>query len=92
MGGAVGSTLTGVVLAGQFAAGIASRGVTEAVDLGALRVPAGAESGLDAATRLVAQSALSGAFHASFAACAVLAFLALISCWGLRDLPLRTTG
>jgi hypothetical protein len=92
MGGAVGSTLTGVVLAGQFAAGVAQSGITASVDLGALRVPAGTASTLDAATQVVAHAALSGGFHAAFAACAVLAALAFVSCWGLVDLPLRTTS
>eukprot|EP01037_Dinobryon_pediforme_P009677 gene9677-9741_t len=92
MGGAVGSTLTGVILAGQFAAGVASNGITVPVDLGSLRVPAGAVSTLDAATQAAAHVALSGAFHAGFAACAVLAALAWVCCWRLIDLPLRTSA
>ena len=92
MGGAVGSTLAGVLLAGQFAAGVAKAGVTVPVDLGSLRVPAGATSTLDAATQVVAHAALSGGFHAAFAGCAVLSALALASCWRMIDLPLRTTS
>jgi EmrB/QacA subfamily drug resistance transporter len=92
MGGAVGSTLTGVVLAGQFAASVARGGFTVPVDLGSLRVAAGAASTLDAATQASAHIALSGAFHAAFAVCAVLAALALAATWGLVDKPLRTTG
>jgi EmrB/QacA subfamily drug resistance transporter len=92
MGGAVGSTLTGVILAGQFASGVASNGITVPVDLGSLRVPAGAVSTLDAATQAAAHVALSGAFHAGFAACAVLAALAWACCWRLIDLPLRTSA
>jgi EmrB/QacA subfamily drug resistance transporter len=92
MGGAVGSTLTGVVLAGQFAAGVARSGITVPVDLGSLRVPAGTVSTLDAATQAAAQIALSGAFQAGFAACSVLAVLAWACCWRLIDLPLRTSA
>lgn len=92
LGGAVGSTLAGVVLAGQFAAGVASRGIAVPVDLGSLRVVAGVATSLDTATQAAAHAALSGAFHAAFAICAALAALALICTWGLVDKPLRTSG
>lgn len=89
MGGAVGSTLAGVLLAGQFARGTAAGGIGVPIDLGSLRSSSVA---LDAATRAVAESALTGAFHLAFAACAGLAFLAFVVCWGLEDTPLRTTA
>lgn len=92
MGGAVGSTLTGVMLAGQFAAGVASGGITVPIDLGSLRVVPGVATTLDAATQVAAHAALSGAFHAAFAICAVLVALALICTWRLVDQPLRTSG
>jgi MFS family permease len=89
MGGAMGSTLVGAVLAGQFAAGIAAKGITTAVDLGALRGGEGAPVTLPAEVQAVAQDALTGAFHMAFGACAVVMVAAFVACWGLRDLPLR---
>ena len=89
MGGAVGSTLAGVLLAGQFARGTAAGGIRVPIDLGSLR---GASVALDAATRAVAEGALTGAFHLAFAACAGLALLAFVVCWGLEDMPLRTSA
>jgi hypothetical protein len=38
------------------------------------------------------QSALVGAFHIAFIACAVAMIPAVIVALGLRDLPLRTTS
>jgi MFS family permease len=90
MGGAVGSTLAGVLLAGQFARHVAASGIAVPIDMGALRVHEGAAVVLDAATRLVAQGALSSAFHIAFLGCAALEAGAFITCWGLRDLPLRS--
>jgi EmrB/QacA subfamily drug resistance transporter len=90
MGGAFGSTLVGAVLAGQFAAGLAARGIAQTVDLGALRGPEGAHAQISPATMLVAQDALVSGFHISFAVCAVVMLCSLAMCWGLRDLPLRS--
>jgi EmrB/QacA subfamily drug resistance transporter len=92
MGGAVGSTLAGVMLAAQFARHVAASGVTVPIDMGSLRVHEGSSVVLDAATRLVAQGALSSAFHVAFVACAVLEVGALLACWGMRDVPLRSTS
>jgi EmrB/QacA subfamily drug resistance transporter len=89
MGGAMGSTLVGAVLAGQFAAGLAARGVTVAVDLGALRGGEGTRIALPPAVQAVAQAALTEGFHMAFAVCALVMVAAYVACWGLRDLPLR---
>ncbi len=92
MGGAVGSTLAGVVLVGQFGSGLVARAITIPVDLGALRLQPGVASSLDVATQIAAHAALAGAFHIAFLACAGLAALAFVACWRLRDLPLRTSA
>ncbi len=89
MGGAMGSTLVGAVLAGQFAAGIAAKGITTAVDLGALRGGEGARITLPPEVQAAAQDALAGAFHMAFGACTLVMVAAFVACWGLRDLPLR---
>lgn len=92
MGGALGSTLAGVVLASQFASHVAASGISVPIDLGALRVQEGVKLALDPATMTLAQGALGVAFHAAFAACGVLEALAFIACWTLRDLPLRSSS
>ena len=90
MGGAMGSTLVGAVLAGGFAAGIAARGITTPIDLGALRGAEGVRIALDPAVMAAAQGALSNGFHLAFGACCVVLVAAFVACWGLRDLPLRS--
>jgi EmrB/QacA subfamily drug resistance transporter len=92
MGGAIGSTLAGVVLAGRFAALNHASGVDTPIDLGALRSTAGAGAALDAHTHAIAEISLSGGFHAAFAACAVLALAAFAACWTMDDVALRTSG
>ncbi len=92
MGGAVGSTVAGVVLAGFFASHVLASGLPIPLDLGALRVPEGGHTGLDPASMAVAQAALAGAFHAAFAACAILSVLAFGTALGVKDVPLRTSA
>lgn len=92
MGGAVGSTLAGVVLITRFRSQALAGGITTPIDLGSLRAAPGAAPALDAATHSIAELALAGGFHAAFAACALLAAAAFITCWSMEDLPLRTTG
>ncbi len=92
MGGALGSTLAGVILIGRFRSLAASGGIVGAIDLGALRAPAPGVPGLDASSRAVAELALAGGFHAAFIGCAVLAAMAFVTCWSMEDQPLRTTG
>ena len=89
MGGAMGSTLVGAVLAGSFAAGVAAQGITTVIDLGALRGAEGTRITLPPEVQGVAQAALSGGFHMAFAVCACVMAAAFAACWGLRDLPLR---
>ena len=90
MGGAFGSTIAGAVLAAGFAAGLAAQGVTQAIDLGALRGRAGALAGLDPAISGAARQAVAGSFGLGFLACAVLAGLGLVAALAMRDLPLRS--
>jgi hypothetical protein len=40
----------------------------------------------------LAGTALVGAFHTAFAACALLSAAAFVTCLWLRDLPLRSSG
>ncbi len=90
MGAALGSTLVGALLSGRFAEGLAARGVTTPIDLGALRQHVALA--LPPATRQAAEAALVGAFHLSFLVCAGLAAAALaIGLW-LRDLPLKSSA
>ena len=91
MGGAVGSTLAGVLLAGQFASHVAMLGLNVPIDLGSLRIQPGGVA-LDATTHAAAQGALTFAFHAAFAGCAALTALAFVTAWNLRDTPLRETA
>jgi MFS family permease len=91
MGGALGSTVAGVVLSGQFDAAIVRLGLPDTVNLGALRVSEGAAA-LDPSMLLGAHQALAFAFHAAFIACAALMVLALAASFGLPDVKLRTTN
>jgi EmrB/QacA subfamily drug resistance transporter len=90
MGGAFGSTLVGAVLTLRFGAEMAKRGITQSIDMGALRDSAAGGTGLSEATRLVAQKAVLAAFHIDFGVCAALMVIAVIAASSLRDLPLRT--
>jgi EmrB/QacA subfamily drug resistance transporter len=90
MGAALGSTLVGTLLAGRFAAGLAAAGAS-GIDLGALRAQEGARLALSPELRQTALTALTGGFHIAFLACALLAGIALLTCIGLRDLPLKSS-
>ena len=90
MGGAFGSTLVGALLASRFAARLGGLGIHRAIDLGALRGHQGSATALDTATQGIAQVALTSGFHLAFLVCAALAALGLITCLGMRDLPLRS--
>jgi len=92
MGAALGSTLVGTLLAARYAAGLAGSGATMTVDLGALRGHEGVQVTLPDALKQQALAALSGAFHVSFLACAALAALGLLFCFGMRDLPLKSSA
>ncbi len=89
MGGAFGSTLVGSLLTARFAQRLAAGGLHHTVTLGVLRGQ-GAAIHLDAATRLLAQSALMSGFHLAFLTCAGLSALGFLVCLPMRDLPLRT--
>jgi hypothetical protein len=89
MGGAFGSTLAGSLLAGGFATRLYSEGVTERIDLGALRANAGVLQSLAPAVRESAIAALAGGFREAFLACAVLTGIAFVAAFFMRDLRLR---
>ena len=90
MGGALGSTLAGALLASVFAARLRALGVTQAIGLGALHGAGGRHLLLDPATRASAVVALTGGFHAAFLASTALAAFAVLVCAGLPDLILRS--
>ena len=92
MGGAVGSTVTGVLLAGQFAAGIAREGLTGKVDLGMLRNAEITKVALDPVLLAGAHDALVAAFHVAFAGCAMMSALAFVATIGLPDINLRSSN
>jgi EmrB/QacA subfamily drug resistance transporter len=92
MGAALGSTLVGTLLAARFATGLTAAGVTQRVDLGSLRAHGGAGLALSPDVRASALGALTGGFHMAFMACAALAGIALLTCLGLRDLPLKSSA
>ncbi len=92
MGGAFGSTLVGALLAKDFASRLIESGITAHIDLGDVRHHGEAIAGVSAAMQPHVQSALVGAFHIAFIACAVAMIPAVIVALGMRDLPLRTTS
>jgi MFS family permease len=92
MGSALGSTLVGSLVAIGFARNLAAAGVTQEIDLGALREAGGAALHLDQATAAIARAALASSFQLAFAACAVLSTLAFLVCLAMRDLPLQSSG
>jgi EmrB/QacA subfamily drug resistance transporter len=89
MGGAFGSTLAGALLASRFADGLAARGLSATIDLGALRGRTGSLAALDEATRTAAREAAISGFQWGFASSTLLLVLALLVAWRMRDLPLR---
>jgi MFS family permease len=92
MGGAFGSTLVGALLAKDFASRLTEYGITAHIDFGEVRHHGEAIAGVSAAMLPQVQSALVGAFHIAFIACAVAMTPAVIVALGMRDLPLRTTS
>ena len=91
MGGALGSTLAGVALAGEFAAAIETAGLTGKVDFGSLRSAEGAHVALDPAILQSAHHALTMGFHAAFGVCALMSLFALFATFGLPDVNWRTS-
>jgi EmrB/QacA subfamily drug resistance transporter len=91
MGGAFGSTMVGALLASGFTARLAEFGITAHIDLGEVRSSHGALAGVAPAMLPHVQTALAGAFHLAFLACAVSMAIATIVALGMRDLPLRTS-
>jgi MFS family permease len=92
MGGAFGSTMVGALLTGTFDHRLRSLGIAHPIDLGTLRGAAGGPAQLDAATRAIAGVALDSGFVVAFLGCAALAAAALVVSFGMRDLPLQSSG
>jgi EmrB/QacA subfamily drug resistance transporter len=92
MGGAFGSTLVGALLAKDFAARLIESGITVHIDFGEVRHHGEGIAGVGAAMLPHVQSALVGAFHVAFLACAVAMVPAVLVALGMRDLPLRTSS
>jgi EmrB/QacA subfamily drug resistance transporter len=89
MGGAFGSTLAGSLLSGTFVARLSAQGVTQRIDLGALRENGSALQSLMPALRQAAAAALVDGFRVGFLACSALTMLAFVAALMMRDLPLR---
>ncbi len=92
MGAALGSTLVGALLSGRFAAGLLARGVSQRIDLGALREHAAAVPALAPSTRAAAEAALVGAFHLTFWVCTAMAAAAFLIGLAIADLPLQSSA
>jgi EmrB/QacA subfamily drug resistance transporter len=92
MGGAFGSTLVGALLAKDFASRLTEAGITVHIDFGEMRHHGEGLAGVGPTMLPHVQSALVGAFHVAFLACAVSMVVALVMAMGMRDLPLRTTS
>jgi len=90
MGAALGSTLVGTLLASRFHDRLAAAGITEPIDMGALRGHAAAA--LAPAVRMTAEDALLSGFHLTFLVCAGLTVVAFVACLRMRDLPLQSSG
>ena len=89
MGGAVGTTLVGAVLALQFAGRMHSLGIP-GVDFGALR-EGGALAAMGPAAQAAGQAALASGFRLAFAVLLALYIGGIVVAFGLRDLALRTS-
>jgi EmrB/QacA subfamily drug resistance transporter len=92
MGAAFGSTIAGAMLAAGFAARLTTGGVTQAIDLGALRAHGGALARLDPAIAAAVRQALMGSFQRAFLGCAVVAALGLVVALAMRDQTLRSSS
>ena len=92
LGGALGSTIAGTLLASLFAGAMAREGLADKVELGQLREASGTQVTLDPAVIASAHHALLTAFHAAFAACAVLIVIAFIATLSLKDVKLRSSN
>ncbi len=84
MGGAFGSTVAGSLLTMRFNAGLLAAGLP-AIDLGALRGPAGAGAHV-----AQARAALGAGFQLAFGACFCLLLVAIVIAAGMKDLQLRS--
>lgn len=93
MGGVFGSTLVWAVLISVYSRRLTGLGVTQRIDLGALRSSgAAALQGLDPIALAASRVALSSGFHIAFLACAALSAIAALASAFMRDLPLQSSA
>lgn len=91
LGSAVGGALAGTLLAMEFRNALAQAGVTQALDLGALRHGSEAMAHLSPAVHQVLAGGVESGFHLIFAAGAVAAIVALVIVRRMPDLELRSS-
>ncbi|RZT38477.1 MDR family MFS transporter [Cupriavidus agavae] len=90
LGSAIGGALAGTLLAMEFRGALARAGVTQPLDLGALRHGSEAMAQLSPAVRQVLAGGVESGFHLIFAAGAVAAVVALLIVRRMPDLELRS--
>jgi EmrB/QacA subfamily drug resistance transporter len=91
LGSAIGGALAGTLLALEFREAMGRAGVTQALDLGALRHGSEAMAHLSPAVRQVLSAGVESGFQLIFAAGAVAAVVALLIVRRMPDLELRTS-
>lgn len=91
LGSAIGGALAGTLLTLEFRHALAASGVTQALDLGALRHGSEALAQLSPAVRQVLAGGVESGFHLIFAAGAAAAVLALLIVRRMPDLELRSS-
>ena len=89
LGSAIGGALAGTLLALQFRAAMTKAGITESLDLGALRHGSEAMAHLSPAAHQALAGGVESGFHLIFAAGAVAAIVALVIVRRMPDLELR---
>lgn len=91
LGSALGGALAGTLLALEFREAMTRAGITQQLDLGALRHGSEAMSHLSPAVRQVLAGGVESGFHLIFAAGAVAAIIALVIVRRMPDLELRSS-
>jgi EmrB/QacA subfamily drug resistance transporter len=91
LGSSIGGALAGTLLAMEFRDALARAGVTQALDLGALRHGSEALAHLSPAVRHVLAGGVESGFHLIFAAGAVATIIALLIVRRMPDLELRSS-
>ncbi|MBV8271080.1 MAG: MFS transporter [Cupriavidus sp.] len=91
LGSSIGGALAGTLLAMEFRDALARAGVTQALDLGALRHGSDALAHLSPTVRQLLAGGVESGFHLIFAAGALAAIVALIIVRRMPDLELRSS-